>query len=493
MARAPYVLALDQGSTGSRAVLYDRAGRIAFLARTPLETLVPVPDRVEHDPEALFAGQLSALRRVLQWLGKGGESRIAAAGISNQRSTFLLWERTTGRPVTRMISWQDRRGAESVAEMARHHERIRAKTGLRLNPHSTIAKLRWVLRHVPGAAKKARSGEILFGTVNTYLIWRLTGGRVHATDHVNASRTLMMNLRTLRWDPELLSLFEIPPGILPEIRPTSVSYGEAILVRRAVPILASIGDQQASLCGQGGFRPGHLALTYGTGGFLLWNIGDRPQKRTALLSTLAWSSGETARYALEGTVNAAGSAILWLKNLGLIDRLEDIDELCRASRDEIFFIPAIAGLGSPYYKPVETSLFGLKRTTTRADLVRGLMAGIAFLMKDNYDRMVRERRGPPRLITAGGGAARSRWLLQFQADLLGREIALSNVSETTSRGAAYLAGLASGFWKSPESLASINRAVRRFRPRLPPRETREKEERWRCALELAGRWDSESR
>jgi glycerol kinase len=490
MARAQYVLALDQGSTSSRAVLYDRAGRIAFLARTPLETLLPASDRVEHDPEALFGSQLHALRRVIKWLGKRGESRIAASGISNQRSTFLLWERATGRPVTRMISWQDRRGAESVAEMTRHHERIRAKTGLRLNPHSTIAKLRWVLRHVPGAARKARAGELLFGTVNTYLIWRLTGGLVHATDHVNASRTLMMNLQTLHWDPELLSLFEIPPGILPEIRPTSGPFGEAILGRRAVPILASIGDQQASLCGQGGFKPGHLALTYGTGGFLVWNIGRRHPARSEMLRTIAWSSRDQVCYGLEGTVNAAGSAVLWLKGLGLIDCLEEIDALCRASRDEIVFIPAISGLGSPHFRQLETALFGLKRTTRRADLVRGLMSGIAFLMNDNYDQMVRERRGPPRAITAGGGLSRSRWLLQFQADLFGREIGLSPVSETTSRGAAYLAGLASGFWKSPESLARLDHHSRRFRSTLSSREAREKHRRWQQALELAARWNS---
>lgn len=492
MALPSYVLVLDQGSTSSRAVLYDRAGKIVFLQRAAVETMLPAPDRVEHSPAALFDSQIRALSGARSWLGKGGERRIAAIGIANQRSTFLLWERRTGKPLGRAISWQDRRGADSVIEMARHKEWIQKRTGLRLNPHSTIGKLRWVLRHVAGARKKAQAGDLLFGTVNTYLIWRLTGGRVHATDHVNASRTLMMDLKSRTWDPDLLSLFGIPPAILPRILPTSAPYGEAAIGRNAVPILASIGDQQASLCGQGGFQPGHLALTYGTGGFLLLNIGERPQTRTSLLSTVAWSSGKGIRYGLEGTVNAVGSAIAWLKSLGWISRAEEVDALCDASREEIAFVPSLSGLGSPYFRPLETALFGLKRTTTRADVVRGLMAGIAHLMKDNYDRMIRERRTPPRTITAGGGVAQSRWLLQFQADLFGREIGLSNVSETTSRGAAYLAGLECGFWKSLESLDRLNRPARRFRPKLSSREAREKHSRWQRALELAGRWSGGS-
>ncbi|HEY3202841.1 MAG TPA: FGGY family carbohydrate kinase [Thermoanaerobaculia bacterium] len=392
MASTRYVLVLDQGSTSSRAVLYDHAGGIAFLKRAPLETLILAPDRVEHDPSTLFGSQMRAFSGVRRWLGQEGERTIAAVGIANQRSTFLLWDRRNGKPFGRFISWQDRRGEEARVEMARHQDQIQRKTGLRVTPHSPIAKLRWVFRHVRGARKRAEAGDLLFGTVNTYLIWRLTGGGVHATDHTNASRTLMMNLRSREWDPELLSLFGIPRVILPRILPTSALYGEAAIGRRAVPILASIGDQQASLCGQGGFEPDHLALTYGTGGFLLWNVGERPQTRTALLSTAAWSSAASFCYGLEGTVNAVGSAILWLKDLGWIAGPAEIDALCDASRQEVAFVPSLSGLGSPYYRPVETALFGLKRTTTRADLVRGLMAGIAFLMKDNYDRMT----GTPR-------------------------------------------------------------------------------------------------
>jgi glycerol kinase len=492
MAQQNYILVLDQGSTSSRAVLYDRAGRMAFLARQPVDVRVPAPDRVEHDPSALLESTTRAVTLARRWLGSRGERRIAALAIANQRSTFLLWDRRSGKPLGRAISWQDRRGEEARVQMQSRRNEIRARTGLRLTPHSTIAKLWSVLRHVPGARARAENGDLLFGTVNTYLIWRLTEGRVHATDHVNASRTLMMNLATRRWDERLLALFEIPRDLLPEIHPTSAPYGEATIGRHAVPILASIGDQQASLCGQGGFVPGHLALTYGTGGFLLWNIGPRPPKRTALLSTVAWSSRERIDYALEGTVNAAGSVILWLQKVGLISSPSEIDPLCRASRQEIGFVPALSGLGSPYYLPVETALFGLRRTTTRADLVRGAIEGIAFLMKDNFDRMKKERRRAPRAITAGGGAAQSQSLLQCQADFFQQEIGRSSVLETTSRGAAYLAGLECGLWKSSESLARSSRPARFFRPRISGRQVREKSERWHGALELAARWSGES-
>jgi glycerol kinase len=490
MQRNTHILVLDQGSTSSRAVLYDRVGKRIFFARQPLAARFPAADRVEHDPSALWESQSRTLNLARKWLGAGGERRIAALAVANQRSTFLLWDRRSGKPLSRAVSWQDRRGEEARAERQSHQREIRARAGLRLTAHSTIAKLAWVLRHVPGARRRAEAGDLLFGTVNTYLIWRLTRGRVHATDHVNASRTLMMNLATRQWDEKLLALFEIPRDLLPEIRPTSAAYGEATIGRHAVPILASIGDQQASLCGQGGFASGHLALTYGTGGFLLWNVGRHPPRHTALLSTVAWSSPARIDFALEGTVNAAGSMILWLQRVGLISSPSEIDPLCRASRQEIGFVPALAGLGSPYYRPVETALFGVTRTTTRADLVRGAIEGIAFLMKDNFDRMRSERRGRPRAITAGGGAAALRWLLQCQADLFQQEIGRSSVLETTSRGAAYLAGLQCGFWKSPESLARSNRPSDFLRPRLSARQVREKSERWKRALELAARWTS---
>ncbi len=495
MTSPPFLLILDQGSTSSRAVLYNRAGRVAYLARVPLASKLPGPDRVEHDPADLLGGQMAAVRKALTWLGKDGARQIAAIGITNQRSTFLLWDRATGRPLDRAISWQDRRGAEACLDLARHQPLIRRTTGLRLTPHSTIGKLRWLLHRSPILLKRAKAGDLCFGTVNSFLIWNLTrstqGGGIHATDHTNGSRTLMMDLATGGWDERLLNLFGIPPAILPPLLPTAAFYGDALLNGRMIPIFSSIGDQQASLIGQGGYRPGHLALTYGTGGFLLWNIGARPQRHTMLLSTLAWSTAGRIDYALEGTVNAAGSAIIWLKNqLGLITHPAEIDPLCRAAQGEPVCVPSLSGLGSPYYAPVETAFFGLNRNTTRADLVRSVMAGITHLMTDNYNQMRKERRATPSRITAGGGVAKSRWLLQHQADLFRHEIGLSSTYETTSRGAAYLAGLQCGFWRNNniDDLDRLSHPATRFRPRRSTIGVKQTHARWKLAMTLAKKW-----
>ena len=489
-----YILALDQGSTSSRAVLYDHAGRIVYKSQTPLRSLLPAPDRVEHRPDDLLGTQRTVISDALRWLGKNGVQKIAAIGITNQRSTFLLWDRKTGRPLQNMISWQDRRGAEICREMRKYQDRIREKTGLQLTPHSTIGKLRWVLDHDKSIRKKAENEELLFGTVNSYLIWNLTKGRVHATDHTNASRTLMLNLKSLKWDSALLRLFDIPEAILPRLLPTTTSYGEAVLGKSCIPILSSIGDQQGSLCGQGGFSPGDMAVTYGTGGFLVFNIGDQLPARSQLLKTIAWSSQDKIRYALEGTVNAAGSAILWLQNnLRLITHPREIDSLCKMSLGAVFMIPALSGLGSPHYSQTDSAFLGLDRKTTNADLVKGLIEGIAYLMKDNFEQMKRESSIPIRKITAGGGAARNAYLLQFQADLFGKEIALASVYETSSRGAAYLAGLGCGFWKDLDEIKNLKQTRKVFQPRLKPREVERLYTRWQEALALAQAWSEKSK
>lgn len=484
-----YVLALDQGSTSSRAVLYNHAGRIVYKSQTPLRSLLPAPEQVEHHPAELLNTQKKTLFDALGWLGKTGAQKIAAIGITNQRSTFILWDRKTGHPLRNAISWQDRRGAEICREMEKYQDLIQSKTGLRLTPHSTVGKLRWVLDHGKDIKKKAADGEILFGTVNSYLIWNLTQGRVHATDHTNASRTLMMNLKSLDWDQELLGLFDIPRAVLPRLLPTAATYGDAAPGKSRVPILSSIGDQQGSLCGQGGFSPGDLALTYGTGGFLVFNTGDQLPRRSDLLITIVWSSKDKIHYALEGTVNAVGSAILWLqKNLGLITHPSEIDTLCKKAQGKVFMIPAISGLGSPHYSQTDTAFLGLDRKTTRADLVKGLIEGIAYLMKDNYERIKQESPIPIRRIIAGGGAARNSYLLQFQADLFLKEIALASVYETSSRGAAYLAGLGCSFWKDLDEIQHLKQTTKVFRPRLEPREVERLYARWQEALRLVQDW-----
>jgi glycerol kinase len=370
---------------------------------------------------------------------------------------------------------------------------IRAKTGLRLTPHSVVGKLRWVLDHVKEAKRKALNGEILFGTVNTYLIWSLTHGRVHATDHTNASRTLMLNLKTFEWDKDLLDLFDIPEAILPRVLPTAASYGEAVLGKHPVPILSSIGDQQGSLCGQGGFSAGDMAITYGTGGFLVFNTGDQLPEESLLLKTIAWSSQNKTDYALEGTVNAAGSAIMWLQNnLNLITHPREIDRLCKNSSENVYVIPSISGLGSPHYSQTDSAFLGLDRKTVKADLVMGLIRGIAYLMKDNYEQVKQESRVPIRKIIAGGGAAGISCLLQFQADLFQREIARASVHETSSRGAAYLAGLSCGFWKNLDAIRTLKQTGKKFKPRLGPGEADRLYSRWREALRLARAWSEKS-
>ncbi len=484
-----YILALDQGSTSSRAVLYNHTGQIVYTSQTPLRSLLPAPEQVEHRPADILTTQRKTVLDALGWLEKNGAQRIAAIGITNQRSTFLLWDRKTGRPLWNAISWQDRRGAEICRGMEKYQDRIQAKTGLRLTPHSTIGKLRWVLNHDRDIQKKAADGEILFGTVNSYLIWKLTKGQVHATDHTNASRTLMLNLKSLEWDQELLRLFDIPEAILPRLLPTTASYGEAVLGKHRIPILSSIGDQQGSLCGQGGFSPGDMALTYGTGGFLVFNTGDQLPAQSQLLKTIAWSSRDKTDYALEGTVNAVGSAILWLqKNLGLITHPSEIDGLCKQAKGGVWMIPALSGLGSPHYSQTDTAFLDLDRETTKADLVKGLIEGIAYLMKDNYEQIKRESPILIRRITAGGGAARNSYLLQFQADLFQKEVAVASVYETSSRGAAYLAGLGCGFWKNLDEIQHLKQTTKVFRPRLEPREVAQLYARWQEALRLVQDW-----
>jgi len=484
-----YILALDQGSTSSRAVLYDHRGRIVYKSQTPLRSLLPAPDQVEHRPADILTTQRKTISDTLGWLGKNNAKKIAAIGITNQRSTFILWDRKTGRPLHNAISWQDRLGAEVCKEMEKQQDLIQSKTGLRLTPHSTVGKLRWVLNQGKDIRKKAADGEILFGTVNSYLIWNLTKGRLHVTDHTNASRTLMLNLKGLEWDRELLRLFDIPEAILPRLLPTTASYGEAVLGKHRIPILSSIGDQQGSLCGQGGFSPGDMALTYGTGGFLVFNTGDQLPAQSQLLKTIAWSSKGRVLYALEGTVNAVGSAILWLQNnLGLITHPSEIDTLCKNAQGKVFMIPAFSGLGSPHYSQADTVFLGLDRKTTRADLVKGLIEGIAYLMKDNYEQIKRESPIPIRRIIAGGGAARNAYLLQFQSDLFSKEVSLASVYETSSRGAAYLAGLECGFWKDLNAILHLKQTRKIFRPRLEPHEVERFYTRWQEALHLVQDW-----
>ena len=478
---AEYLLGLDQGSTNSKAVLVNRRGRIIRQAVVPLKTSRPRPGWVEHDPKAILASQFGAVVKLLRAVGK--RDAVSALGIANQRSTIILWDKHTGRPLTSAVSWQDLRAAELTRQWADHRELIRSKTGLMLTPYYSAPKLRWLLDHVKGLRAQAERGRILCGTVNTFLIWHLTKGEVHATDHTNAARMLLMNLHSLSWDEELLSLFNIPPAILPRILPASADYGTARLAGVEISIRASIGDQQAGLLGLGAVRPGEAVVNYGTGGFLLVNTGLQPILLPGLLSSLAWTTPGETSYVVEGTVNAVGTVFDRLREFGWLKSHDEIDRIIKSSREHVYLVPALAGLGAPHWlSEARMSIFGLGPTTTTADLVRAAVEGIAFLIKDNAEVIKRDGRIRIKTLTAGGGGSRIQSLVQTQADLLGLTIRRSEVTEATALGAALLAGVGSGWWKSPSAAPTMT-AGKVFRPRMSETEREERYGQWKKAIE----------
>jgi glycerol kinase len=476
-----FLMGWDQGSTNSKAVLVDRKGRIIRQAVVPLKTLRPRPGRVEHNPDNILHSQLAAGRKVLHDIGKNHS--VAALGIANQRSTILLWDRTTGRSLGPAISWQDLRAAELTRSWSDHRDLIRSKTGLMLTPYYSALKLRWLLDHVKGLRARAEQGRVLCGTVNTYLIWHLTRGGVHATDPTNAARMLLMNLHTLSWDEELLSLFDIPSPMLPRIDSTTADYGSARFDGRDIPIKASIGDQQAGLLGQGGVHRGDAVLNYGTGGFLLVHAGSQPVRIPGLLSSLAWATPNQTAYVVEGTVNAVGTVFERLQDFGWIRSAGEIDRIIQSSRERVYLVPALAGLGAPHWLAgARMTIFGLGPATEKADLVRAAVEGVAFLVKDIVEVIRRDGTIRIQKLTAGGGGSRIGSLIQSQSDLLGLPILRSDRSEATVLGAALLAGIGCGWWKSPSDLPGVT-AGKLFRPRLSETEREERYSQWKKAIE----------
>ncbi len=479
---AEYLLGLDQGSTNSKAVLVDRKGRIVRQSVVPLKTARPRPGWVEHDPKAILDSQLGAVGQLLHSVSRR-KTTIVGLGIANQRSTIIFWDKNTSRPIAPAVSWQDLRAAELTRQWADHRELIRAKSGLMLTPYYAAPKLRWLLDHLKGVRAKAEQGRILCGTVNTYLIWHLTKGEVHATDHTNAARMLLMNLHSLSWDDELLSLFDIPPAILPRILPTSADYGTARLSGMEIPIRASIGDQQAGLLGLGAVSPGEAVVNYGTGGFLLVNTGPEPIFLPGLLSSLAWTTPEETAYVVEGTVNAVGTVFDRLKEFGWLKSPEEIDRVLKSSHERVYLVPAVAGLGAPHWlSEAKTAIFGLGPTASKADLVRAAVEGIAFLIKDIAEVIRKDGTIRINTLTAGGGGSRIQALVQTQADLLGLSIRRSNGTEATALGAALLAGVGCGWWKSPSAVPKITTG-KIFRPRMSETEREERYGKWKKAVE----------
>jgi glycerol kinase len=489
-----HVMAIDQGTTGTTVLVLDR--RLAPRAKVNQEfrQIFPKPGWVEHDLEDIWSSTLTTVQRALREAGLRG-SDIAAIGITNQRETTGLWERRSGKPVHHAIVWQDRRTTEACAALkaAGHEARVREKTGLVIDPYFSATKIRWLLDHGKGIAAKAQAGELAFGTIDTFLAWRLTGGAAHVTDVSNASRTLLMDLRTLEWDRELMDLFGVPRSLLPEIRPSAEVYGTTHGVKvlpDGIPVAGIAGDQQAALFGQACFGAGEAKCTYGTGAFLLQNVGPEPVASSrGLLTTVGWKIGEEVAYALEGSSFIAGAAVQWLRDgLKIIKTSAEVEKLAAQvkSSEDLVFVPALAGLGAPHWRPEARGLVrGIDRGTTTAHLARATLEGIAFLIFDLAEAMRAEAGKPIPVFKVDGGASQNDLLMQFQADLLDVPVERPRMIETTALGAAFLAGLATGVWKDREEIRRSWKVGKRFEPRMKATEREAHLAKWRRAVQAA--------
>jgi len=490
-----YILALDQGTTSSRAVLFGPDGRVHGQAQTPFRQIFPRPGWVEHDPVEIWSSQAGVAIEALAQANATVES-IAAIGITNQRETTILWDRKTGEPIHHAIVWQDRRTSAFCDQLREqgHEQVIQQKTGLIIDAYFSASKIRWMLDHVAGARERAARGDLAFGTVDSWLTWKLTGGGRHATDVTNASRTMLFNLHTQRWDEELLDLFQIPASLLPEIVGSSEVCGETTGVLQGIPIAGIAGDQQAALFGQMCTRSGMVKCTYGTGSFMLLNTGGQAvASRNKLLTTVAWRVGEQTTYALEGSIFIAGAVVQWLRDeLQIIRTAEEIEPLAASVPDTsgVYLVPAFSGLGAPHWDQyARGAMLGLTRGSNRAHIARAALEGIAFQVADVLAAMESDSGVPIEELRVDGGAARNNLLMQMQADLLGVPVTRPANPETTVAGAAYLAGLAVGYWPDQESLARQWAVDARFAPKIGIEERLERRAGWARALERARRWE----
>ncbi|MFL6216737.1 MAG: glycerol kinase GlpK [Blastocatellia bacterium] len=497
-----YVLALDQGTTSSRAILFDREGRPAAIAQQEFEQLYPQPGWVEHRPNDIWHSQLNAAERVLLE-SKVKADQIAAIGITNQRETTIIWNRETGEPIYNAIVWQCRRTAD-VCDRLRSDglaPLFQERTGLVLDAYFSGTKVQWLLDHVPGARALAEKGKLAFGTVDSWLIWKLTGGRIHATDPSNASRTLLFNIGRGEWDDELLGTLNVPRELLPHVTPSSAMLGEtdANLFGRAIPIAGNAGDQQAALFGQACTSPGLAKNTYGTGCFMLLNTGrEMVRSRNNLLTTVAWQLGdEPLEYALEGSVFIAGAALQWLRDgLKIIDTAADSEEMAFKVADNggVYFVPAFVGLGAPQWDAyARGTMVGLTRGTTREHIARAALEAIAYQTADLLNAMRSDSGIQLSELRVDGGAARNNFLMQFQADVLGIPVVRPSNTETTAAGAAYLAGLATGFWKNIDAIAEGWQRERVFAPQMQAGERKRLLADWSRAIERASNWITEAK
>ncbi|MBV9156220.1 MAG: glycerol kinase GlpK [Acidobacteriaceae bacterium] len=491
-----YILALDQGTTSSRAVLMGQDGRVHGSAQTPFRQIFPRPGWVEHDPVEIWSSQFGAAMEALAQADAKPDS-VVAIGITNQRETTILWDRKTGDPIHNAIVWQDRRTSGFCDQLRAdgHEPLIQQKTGLVIDAYLSASKIRWILDNVPEARNRARRGELAFGTVDTWLIWKLTGGGRHVTDVTNASRTMLFDLHTMQWDDALLALFDIPSALLPEVAGSSEVCATATGVLDGIPIAGIAGDQQAALFGQMCMRPGMVKCTYGTGSFMLLNTGDRAfASQNKLLTTIAWKIGNRVTYALEGSIFIAGAVVQWLRDeLQMIRSAEEIEQLAASVPDSggVYLVPAFAGLGAPHWDQyARGTIVGLTRGNNRAHIARAALEGIGFQVADVLTAMESDSGVRIEELRVDGGAARNNLLMQIQADILGVPITRPSNPETTVLGATYLAGLAVGFWPNQETLAQQWAVDRRWTPAINEQERLRKRAEWNRALERARSWET---
>ena len=487
MSRPALVLAIDQGTTSTRAILFDASGRARRTAQIELTQLYPRPGWVEHDPEEIWQSVVSTCREA----AAAADGLIAAIGITNQRETTLLWERATGRPVHNAIVWQDRRSA-ALCERWRGAglaDTVAQRTGLVIDPYFSASKIRWLLDTVPGLAERARAGEIAFGTVDSFLLWRLTGGLLHATDVTNASRTMLFDIGRLKWDSGLLDAFGIPRAILPEVMDTAADYGMTTseMLGAPVPIAGIAGDQQAALIGQACFQPGMVKSTYGTGAFALLNVGSEPvASRHRLLTTIAYRLGGETAYALEGSIFVAGAAVNWLRDrLGAIQTAAEAEPLASRAdpQQRLYFVPGFAGLGAPYWSPrARGALIGMTAECGPAEIARAALEAAGYQTRDLIDAMKADAGISVTTLRVDGGMAASDWTMQFISDVVPATVERPAEIETTAWGAAYVAGLAQGLYPEPENMVGAWRAGRRFTPQMPAAERAERYAGWRRAI-----------
>lgn len=490
MSEKKYILALDQGTTSSRAIVFDHNGQICSVAQKEFTQYFPKPGWVEHDANEIWSSEASVIAEAITQIDINGLD-IAAIGITNQRETTIVWDIDTEEPIYHAIVWQDRRTAEYCDKLKAQGlvDKVREKTGLIIDAYFSGTKIKWILDNVPGARKRAEMGKLRFGNVDSWLIWRLTRGTAHVTDVTNASRTMLFNINTLQWDDDLLKLLDIPRSMMPEVKSSSevMAHTKTTIFAHEVPIAGVAGDQQAALFGQMCIEPGSIKNTYGTGCFVMLNVGEKPVlSKNNLLTTVAWKIGDKVNYALEGSIYVGGSVVQWIRDgLGFIKSSSEIEELASTVPDSggVYFVPALTGLAAPYWDPYARGLIcGITRGTTRAHIARAALDGIAFQTYDIAQAMAKDMNAPLTELKVDGGASRNNLLMQFQANLLGINVVRPKITETTALGVAYLAGLAVGFWENIDELRQQWQVERTFEPVKDSLEIEEAKKGWADAI-----------